>query len=59
MESCWPRSPFDIIPVFFIALGLAGDAAVLAGAIRMVAKHIKPEHYARAREVLNIPEPHP
>jgi uncharacterized membrane protein YkvA (DUF1232 family) len=45
--------------VFFIALGLAGDAAVLAGAIRMVAKHIKPEHYARAREVLNIPEPHP
>jgi len=50
--------PFDIIPTFFIALGLAGDAAVLAGAIRMVARHIKPQHYARAREMLNIPEPH-
>ncbi len=49
--------PFDIIPTFFLALGLAGDAAVLAGAIRMVSRHIKPRHYARARQALGIPEP--
>ena len=49
--------PFDFIPAFFIALGLVGDAAVIAGAIRMVARHIKPRHYKRAREVLGIPEP--
>ena len=50
--------PFDWIPTFFIALGLVGDAAVLAGAIRMVSRHIRPEHYQRAREILGIPEPH-
>ena len=49
--------PFDIIPTFFLALGLMGDAAVLAGAIRMVSRHIKPRHYRRAREMLGIPEP--
>jgi uncharacterized membrane protein YkvA (DUF1232 family) len=49
--------PFDIIPTFFIAIGLMGDAAVVAGAIRMVSRHIKPRHYRRAREVLDIPEP--
>jgi uncharacterized membrane protein YkvA (DUF1232 family) len=49
--------PWDIIPTFFIALGLMGDAAVLAGTIRMVSQHIKPRHYKRAREVLGIPEP--
>ena len=49
--------PWDIIPTFFIALGLMGDAAVLAGTLRMVSQHIKPRHYRRAREVLGIPEP--
>lgn len=49
--------PWDIIPTFFIALGLIGDAAVLAGTLRMVSQHIKPRHYRRAREVLGIPEP--
>ncbi len=49
--------PWDIIPTLFIALGLMGDAAVLAGTIRMVSQHIKPRHYRRAREVLGIPEP--
>ena len=49
--------PFDIIPTLFIALGLVGDAAVIAGAIRMVSRHIKPRHYQRAREMLGIPEP--
>jgi uncharacterized membrane protein YkvA (DUF1232 family) len=49
--------PFDIIPAFFIALGLVGDLAVIGGAIRMVSQHVKPRHYKRAREVLGIPEP--
>ena len=49
--------PFDIPATLFLALGLMGDAAVLAGTIRMVSRHIKPGHYQRAREVLGIPEP--
>src|SRR5215469_13863018 len=49
--------PFDIPATFFLALGLMGDAAVLAGTIRMLSHHIKPRHYRRAREVLGIPEP--
>jgi len=49
--------PFDIPVTFFLALGLMGDAAVLAGTIRMVSRHIKPRHYRRAREMLGIPEP--
>jgi uncharacterized membrane protein YkvA (DUF1232 family) len=51
--------PFDFIPTFFIALGLAGDAAVVAGAVRMVSRHIKPRHYAKARAALGLPEPPP
>lgn len=49
--------PFDIPVTFFLALGLMGDAAVLAGTIRILSRHIKPRHYERAREVLGIPEP--
>jgi len=49
--------PFDIPVTFFLALGLMGDAAVLAGTIRILSRHIKPQHYKRAREVLGIPEP--
>ena len=49
--------PFDIPATFLVALGLMGDAAVLAGTIRILSRHIKPRHYKRAREVLGIPEP--
>lgn len=49
--------PFDIPATLFLALGLMGDAAVVAGTIRMVSHHIKPRHYQRAREMLGIPEP--
>ena len=49
--------PWDIIPSLFVAIGLAGDAAVLVGTIRMVSQHIKPRHYKRAREVLGLAEP--
>ena len=49
--------PFDIAPAFFLALGLASDAAVVVGTVRMVSRHIKPLHYQRARAALGIPEP--
>ena len=49
--------PFDWPATFFVALGVMGDAAVVAGTVRMVSRHIKPKHYERAREVLLIPEP--
>ncbi|HEY1836154.1 MAG TPA: YkvA family protein [Rhizomicrobium sp.] len=46
--------PFDFIPALFVALGLVSDAAVVVGVVRMVGRHIKPEHYEKAREVLGI-----
>jgi uncharacterized membrane protein YkvA (DUF1232 family) len=49
--------PFDIPATFLLALGLMGDAAVLAGTIRILSRHIKPRHYQRARAALGIPEP--
>lgn len=49
--------PFDFLPALFIALGLASDAAVAIGAVRMVSRHIKPEHYRRSRQALGILEP--
>jgi len=49
--------PFDFLPAFFIAIGLASDAAVAIGAVRMVSRHIKPEHYRRSRKALGILEP--
>jgi uncharacterized membrane protein YkvA (DUF1232 family) len=49
--------PFDILPTLFIALGLASDAAIVVGTVRMVSRHIKPEHYRQARTALGILEP--
>ena len=49
--------PFDFLPAFFIALGLASDAAIVLGTVRMVSRHIKPEHYKRSRAALGILEP--
>jgi uncharacterized membrane protein YkvA (DUF1232 family) len=46
--------PFDFIPAFFIALGLVGDAAVVVGVLRMFSRHLKPEHYEKARAALDI-----
>jgi uncharacterized membrane protein YkvA (DUF1232 family) len=44
--------PFDLIPDFIPVLGYTDDAAVLAAAIRLVAKHILPEHRAAARSAI-------
>jgi uncharacterized membrane protein YkvA (DUF1232 family) len=48
-------SPIDAIPDFIAGLGFSDDAAVLAFAIGMVARYIKPRHVAKAREALGLP----
>lgn len=47
--------PFDAIPDFLAGIGFADDAAVIAGTIALVARHMKPEHYAKARAALGLP----
>ena len=44
--------PFDGIPDFLPLIGFTDDAAVLAGAIRLVSGHITPTHRAVARDKL-------
>lgn len=48
--------PFDAIPDFVAGLGFTDDAAVLAGAIALVAKHITAVHRQKARATLGLPE---
>jgi uncharacterized membrane protein YkvA (DUF1232 family) len=40
--------PLDAVPDFLAFFGFADDAAVLYGAVKIVAKHITPEHRAKA-----------
>ena len=44
--------PFDGVPDILPLLGLADDAAILAAALRMVTSHLRPEHRAAAKRVL-------
>jgi uncharacterized membrane protein YkvA (DUF1232 family) len=44
--------PDDLIPDSIPVLGVADDAVVLAGAMKMFASHIKPEHREAARLTL-------
>jgi uncharacterized membrane protein YkvA (DUF1232 family) len=44
--------PIDAIPDILPTLGFADDAAVLAGALRLVTSHITPEHREKAKAVL-------
>lgn len=48
--------PFDAVPDFLAGFGFTDDAAVLAGAIGLVSRHMKPQHYSRAREALRLPQ---
>lgn len=48
-------APIDAIPDFIAGIGFTDDAAVLAAAIALVAKHMKAEHRARARAALKLP----
>ena len=45
-------SPFDLIPDMLPIIGLTDDAAVIAGAIKLVWDQIKPEHRDAARDAL-------
>ncbi|GAA0525739.1 uncharacterized membrane protein YkvA (DUF1232 family) [Rhizomicrobium palustre] len=47
--------PFDAIPDFIAGLGYTDDAAVLAGVIALVARHIRSEHRQKARAALGLP----
>ena len=51
--------PFDVVPDFVAGLGFTDDAAVLAMAIGLVAKHMTPEHMRQARAALGLPEAKP
>ncbi len=44
--------PFDVMPDLLPIIGFTDDAAVLAGAIRLVWVHIQPAHRDAAREAL-------
>jgi uncharacterized membrane protein YkvA (DUF1232 family) len=44
--------PFDVLPDMMLALGFTDDMAVLAGVLRLVTSHIKPEHRDAARDAL-------
>jgi len=44
--------PFDVIPDVLPIVGLSDDAAVLAGAIKLVWDNIKPEHRDAAHDAL-------
>jgi uncharacterized membrane protein YkvA (DUF1232 family) len=44
--------PADLMPDVMPLLGFTDDAAVLAGAIRMVAAHLQPEHREAARRAI-------
>jgi uncharacterized membrane protein YkvA (DUF1232 family) len=45
-------SPFDLIPDVLPIVGMTDDAAVVAGALKLVWDQIKPEHREAAREAL-------
>ena len=51
--------PFDFIPDVLPVFGYTDDAAVLATAIRLVAKHIRPQHREAARRALARGLDHP
>ena len=44
--------PADVIPDVLPVIGYTDDAAMLAGAIKLVASHITPEHREAARQKL-------
>jgi uncharacterized membrane protein YkvA (DUF1232 family) len=44
--------PFDAVPDMMPLLGFTDDAAVLATAVKLVADHMRPEHWDAARRAL-------
>ena len=44
--------PFDIIPDMILGLGFTDDMTVLITAVSLIQRHMKPEHYDKARETI-------
>jgi uncharacterized membrane protein YkvA (DUF1232 family) len=44
--------PDDLIPDYIPVIGYTDDAAVIAGAVKLVTSHIKPEHRQAAQRTL-------
>jgi len=44
--------PFDAVPDMLPLLGYTDDMALLAGVVRLLASHIRPEHRAAAQRAL-------
>jgi uncharacterized membrane protein YkvA (DUF1232 family) len=42
--------PFDAVPDFIPVAGMADDGTAVGSTVSLVASHIRPEHYAKARE---------
>lgn len=53
----WFVLPASIMPEFLVVVGFTDEIAVGAIILRMIQKHLKEEHYVRARAALGIPEP--
>jgi uncharacterized membrane protein YkvA (DUF1232 family) len=53
----WFVLPAAVMPEFVAVLGFTNEIAVTAIAVRMIRKHLKEQHYVRARAALQIPEP--
>jgi uncharacterized membrane protein YkvA (DUF1232 family) len=53
----WFVLPASVMPEFIAVLGFTNEIAVTAIVVRMIRKHLKECHYARARAALGIPEP--
>jgi uncharacterized membrane protein YkvA (DUF1232 family) len=51
--------PIDAIPDFVAGVGFTDDATVVAGAIALVSRYIRPEHRDRARAALHLPPREP
>ncbi len=49
--------PLDAVPDFLAGIGFGDDAAVIAGTIALVSKHISPLHRQKARKALDMPPP--
>ncbi|HEX4080018.1 MAG TPA: YkvA family protein [Rhizomicrobium sp.] len=52
----WFVVPAAVMPEFVAVLGFTNEIAVTAIAVRMVRKHLKAQHYVRARAALGIPD---
>ena len=47
-------TPIDAIPDFVAGLGFTDDAAVIAMTLALIGRHVKSEHFAKARETLGL-----